>query len=264
MNRPGLLKAHAALTAAIRSGEEWEASYKASPATFKRLLAGEADLQAASTDYLAGLASRVPTIVNWSEAGLKPLQAAAVPGASDEQWKREEQALQAALGDLLLALMVIGGNAGEDIYNVPLGITTLDEAFLAGADRYTASLVSGVTNTTRRQIQVAIKRSVAQGEDIAASIERIRALVASPVRAEMIAQTEAVNAYQSGLDLFGEKSGVKSWDWEALLGACKLCAPLNGVNKKVGELFTLGNGKQVKRPPGHVKCRCGRIANYDK
>ncbi|MCF6389994.1 hypothetical protein [Mycobacterium sp. SMC-4] len=44
---------------------------------------------------------------------------------------------------------------------------------------------------------------MARGEGQAAMVKRIRKVINNPVRAEMIAQTEAVNAYQSGLMNFG-------------------------------------------------------------
>jgi hypothetical protein len=260
--RAGLLDAHAVLTAAIRASEAWEKSYTDSPATFKRLLREEAKLQASVLDYLSGLSERAPRLVNWSEVQLRPMTASQVPPADDKAWTEEQARLLAAIYPSLIELMVVGANAGEDIYGVPLSITTLDEAIIKGADRYTAGLVKDVTDTTRRKIQLAIKQAIKQGENATATIERIRKLVASPVRAEMIAQTESVNAYQSGLDIFGEASGVKSWTWDALLGACKLCAPLDGVTKVVGKPFVLGNGKEVMRPAAHTRCRCGRIANY--
>lgn len=257
-----LLNAHVELTAAIRASEEWESSYKASPSTFRRLLREEAETQASANVYLIGLASRVPDMVNWREAGLKPLAAAALPPAEAEVWTIEAQMLAAALADHIRELHAIGGNAGEDLYDIPLGITALDDAFVTGADKHTAQMVSQVTATTRRNIQKAIRQSIAQGEDIDASIARIRQLVASPVRAEMIAQTEAVNGYQAGLDIFGEQSGALSSTWDALINACRLCSPVDGTTVKLGEDFILGNGTPVKRPPGHTRCRCGRYLNY--
>lgn len=257
-----LLSAHAELTAAIRASETWEKSYSDSPATFKRLLREEARLQASANEYLLGLSDRVPFIVNWNEARLKPLAASAVPPDGDEIWRAELAYMTALVGPHLLELLVIGGNAGEFLYTRPIGINPLYDAIIKAADSQTATLVSQVTETTRQRIRTAIKQSIAAGEDVTASIERIRKLVANPVRAEMIAQTESVNAYQAGLDIFGDETGVKSWTWDALSGACQLCAPLDGVTKKVGQLFTLGNGKQVARPAAHTRCRCGRIANY--
>jgi hypothetical protein len=35
-----------------------------------------------------------------------------------------------------------------------------------------------------------------------------------------------------------------------------------GKTVKIGEMFVLGNGQQIPRPPGHPRCRCGRILNY--
>lgn len=260
-SRSQLLEAHAHLTAAIRAGEPWEISYTDSPATFKRLVQEEARLQASATDYLLGLAERAVSLVNWSEAKLQPIMASAVPPESDDVWKAERTLLAAALSAHVLELTVIGANAGEYLYSRPLNITSLDEFILNAADKYTAELVSDVTATTRRYVQKAIKRSIAQGEDVTAAIERIRKRIANPVRAELIAQTESVTAYQTGLDHFGLETGALSSTWDSLLGACVLCGHVHGTTVKIGHFFTLPNGKQVKYPPGHGRCRCGRTLN---
>ncbi|MCJ1699943.1 hypothetical protein MT356_09430 [Rathayibacter festucae] len=257
-----LLSAHAHLTAAIREGEQWEASYKASPATFKRLIREEAALQADVNGYLLGLSERIPQIVNLFEVEPRSVQADAVPPESDDVWKIEIALLTAAVRDHLVELAVIGANAGEEIYLRPLGFNTLSESIQKAADKYTAGLVSGITKTTRRYIQQSIRTSIAQGEDLDAMVARIRLRVSNPIRAEMIAQTESVSAYQRGMEDFAVSSGAESSTWDALLGACQLCRPLNGVTKPLGELFTLGNGAEVSMPPGHTRCRCGRIINY--
>lgn len=257
-----LLSAHVDLTAGIRAAEEWEPSYKASPKTFRRMVREEAELQARALQYLLGLSERAPALVNWSEVKFKPLQASAVPPESDEVFELERVLLAAMLSKHILELVVIGAQAGEDIYSRPIGLNTLSEAVLDAADRHTAFMVRQITSSTRRMIQRAIKQSIAEGEDAAAMTERIRAYIASPVRAEMIAQTESVTAYQRGLDTFARQSGAESSTWDALSGACGLCAPLHGVTKPIGEYFTLGNGEQKLMPPGHVRCRCGRFLNY--
>lgn len=262
MTRARLLNAHIELTAAIRASERWEKSYTDSPATFKRLLREEARLQAAANDYLLGLRDRARTLVNWNEVELRPLHASAVPPESDDRWKVEIALLSSYMYDHIVELVTIGAQAGEGIYNRPVGFENLTEAVVKVADKQTAALVKDVTGATRRHIQRSIKRSVANGEDVEATIARIQQKIASPVRAEMIAQTESVNAYQAGLDAFGEETGVKSWTWDSLIGACKLCAPLDGVTKKVGQAFTLPSGVKVFRPAAHTRCRCGRIANY--
>jgi hypothetical protein len=263
-NRRQLLEAHAHLNAAIRATEPWEASYTDAPLSFKRLVKEESALQASAAGYLIGLSERVPALVNWNDAQVMKLQASAVDPISDEQWQEEIRLLTAAVLANILELIAIGAYAGEETYDTPLGITTLDEFVIKAADTQTAAMVSNVTATTRRYIQQAVKTSIQLGETSDQLIERIRKRIASPVRAEMIAQTESVTAYQQGLDWFAVQSGAVSSTWDCLLGACALCAPVNGVTRPIGKLFTLGNGDKKPFPPGHVKCRCGRILNYAK
>lgn len=259
--RAQLLSAHEELTVALRASETWEESYMRSPATLKRLVRQEARLQRHATEYLLGLAERILSLVNWNEVQPQ-LRASEVPLDSDEAFVTERLFLTAAIGDDILELTVIGAQAGEEIYTRPLSITSLDDRVVEAAGKQTAGAVSQITKTTRKLIQRAIKQSIVNGEDAAALVERIRKYVSNPVRAEMIAQTESVTAYQGGLEVFGAESGVKSWTWDALSKACELCAPLDGVTKPVGKMFVGANGKEVLHPPLHTRCRCGRIANY--
>lgn len=263
-NRQQLLDAHQHLTAAIRESEAWEASYTDAPKSFELLVKEEAALQASAAGYLLGLADRIPTLVNWSDNQVVKLKAAATDPISDEQWQHEIELLTAAVLSQIAEIVAIGANAGEELYSTPLGITTLDGFILKAAETQTAAMVSEVTATTRRYIQESVRTSIKLGENADALVDRIRKRVASPVRAEMIAQTETVTAYQQGLDWFAIQSGAISSTWDCLLGACTLCAPLNGVTKPIGELFTLGNGDKKPFPPGHIRCRCGRILNYPK
>lgn len=260
--RSKLLETYAHVTQTLRASEEWEPSYSAAPEHLKRLIREEAKLQRSVNEYLLDLRDRVPGFLNWDEVKLAPIQAAAVPPLDDQVFKAEQALFNAAVAGYLLEMTAIGAQAGEFVYAIPLGIGPLDQAVLSSAATQTAKLVKSVTDTTRKYIQTAVQQSIAQGEDSFALINRIQQLVASPVRAEMIAQTESVTAYQSGLDVFGVQSGAKSSTWDALSGACQLCAPLDGKTAKLGESFVLGNGTAVLYPPGHPRCRCGRILNY--
>lgn len=259
--RAQLLDAHEELTVALRASETWEESYKRSPRTLKRLVRAEARLQRAANEYLLGLRDRVADLVNWNEVRPK-LRASDVPLESSAIFENERVLLTAAVGDDILELVVIGAQAGEDIYLRPIGITTLSDQVLQTAQTHTAELVSQVTKTTRRQIQRAIKQSIANGENAVDMTGRILQYISNPVRAEMIAQTESVNAYQGGLDVFGHESGAISSTWDALSGACKLCAPIDDVTVALGEMFVLPNGHEVQRPAAHTRCRCGRYLNY--
>lgn len=117
---------------------------------------------------------------------------------------------------------------------------------------------AAVTDTNRKLIQEAIKKSIALGENRALTETRISKIINNPVRAEIIAQTESVNAYQSGPLNFGIETGAKTKTWEALVGACVICATLEGETVKI--IDTLSNG--ADRPSAHPRCRCGVIYNY--
>lgn len=261
MNRPALLEARAELTQAIRASEDWAPSYKRHQGVFKALLRYEAQLDGQVSEYIAGLAQRAPQYVDWS---LVPepvqLQAASTPLANkdDAVWAGETIDLTKAAMDAITMLTVTGAQFGEAQYGITIGVDSLTDWILTAAREHTAGLVSQVTDTNRKLIQEAIKKGIALGEDRDAMTARIMKVINNPVRAEMIAQTESVNAYQSGLLNFGIETGAKTKTWEALAGACQICAPLDGETVGINETFSNG----LDRPPGHVRCRCGSYLGY--
>lgn len=261
MNRHALLEAKAALTQAIRASEEWTPSYKRHSDVFKALLRHEAALERQTAEYLAGLAERAPQYVDWT---LVPepvtVQAASSPLANktDEVWQGEAVDLTKAVIDALTMLTVTGAQYGEIEYGITLGVTELTDWILTAAREHTAGLVTQVTDTNRKLIQEAIKKGIALGEDRDAMVARIRKVINNPVRAEMIAQTESVNAYQSGLLNFAIETNAVSKTWEALAGACQICAPLDGETVAITAQFS----NEVDRPTAHPRCRCGVIYNY--
>lgn len=259
MNRQTLLEARAELTQGIRASEEWTPSYRRHPETFKALLRYEAQLDGQVAEYLAGLAERAPQYVEWTLVP-EPIKAASSPLANkdDAVWAGEAIDLTKAVIDALTMLTVTGAQFGELEYGITLGVDSLTDWILTAAREHTAGLVSQVTDTNRKLIQEAIKKGIALGEDRDAMVARIRKVINNPVRAEMIAQTESVNAYQSGLLNFGIETGAKSKTWEALAGACQICAPLDGETVGITETFSNG----VDRPSAHPRCRCGVIYNY--
>ncbi|QOH56241.1 phage minor head protein [Rhodococcus rhodochrous] len=263
--RPTLLEARREVSISIRASEEWQPSYKKHPATFKALLLHEAQLEESVAEYLAGLADRAPNYIDWSLIP-EPLQvtAASSPLANkdDAVWEGEALDLTKAVIEAITLLVATGGQYGELEYGIDLGITSLSETVLVAAREQTAALVSQVTETNRKLIREAIKQSIARGEDADGTIARIRKVINNPVRAEMIAQTESVNAYGRGLYDFANTTGAKTKTWEALAGACKICAPIDGQTVPIDKPFVLGNGKEVMHPGCHPRGRCGAYYNY--
>jgi len=85
-------------------------------------------------------------------------------------------------------------------------------------------------------------------------------------RAEIIARTELVRAYNQGNLENIKMAGIEKKQW--VTGhderTCPICKPMDGQVRKVGEPFVgkLPNGKEVRvmAPPIHCQCRCVTIA----
>ena len=262
--RKELLEAREQLHVAIHAAEEWQDSYKASPDTFAELLRLEARLETAVGEYLHDASTRVIQYVDWSRLP-EPIKADAGPVANndDPAWKQEEILLTAAVLQIITDLIATGAIAGENIHGLPMGFNSLDEAVMQAARLHVAKLVKGATETTRKLIRESVAQSIALGEDINAATERLMNVIDNPIRAELIAQTEPVNAYQKGYNMYAKSTGAVSKEWDGLTGACKICAPLIGKTIGIDELFVLANGNEVEHPSGHPRCRCSVIYNYE-
>lgn len=261
--RQELLNAREQLHVAIHAAEEWQESYKASPKTFRRLLELEASLETAAGEYLHELAPRAVTYVDWSRLP-EPVKADAGPviNNDDPAWANEEKLLIAATIEIITELIATGAIAGEYLYGIPMGFSTLDEAIMQAARLYTAQMVKGITETTRKLIRESVAKSIALGENASQATERLLSLIDNPIRANLISQTEPVNAYQTGLKHFATETGAKQKTWDGLVGACQLCSPLIGKTIDIDELFMLSNRTEVDRPAIHPRCRCGLIYIY--
>lgn len=270
MDRAALLESRRIVLAAAKAGEPWHDSYKRNKALFRRLVEAEALLESSAAEYLYNLSRRAPAYVDWSvyagelakqpqlQAGIK---AAAEP-VSDTPWDGEAIDFQRAIIDAITIISTIGAEAAYERYGVPLAVADLGDLVSDAARNHVATLVSGVTDTSRDQIRRALRDSLARGETTDLAMERIMKTINNPVRAEMIAQTESVNAYTMGTLAYAEESGAKYKLWESLADACKVCAPMDGKKVKLGEKFKLSNGTEVDGPASHPRCRCGVYVEY--
>lgn len=258
MDRPTLLEARQTLRVAIRASEEWSPSYKQAPRAFSALLTHEAALETAVAEYLSRLAHRAPGYVDWKQVAQQQVKAAANPvdNQDDPEWDAESGDLASSIMDIIIALVVAGGEAGQQTYGIDIGINNLSDSVLKAAREQVANLVKGVTVTTRNLIRESIAQSITRGENLAQSADRLMSVLNNPARAELIAQTESVRAYQSGLRAFAEQTGAKTKTFEALVGACQLCSPSDGKTIPMNDEFDLGD------PPVHPRCRCSVIYNY--
>lgn len=267
-DRLSLRKAHVDLVAGIRASEEWHPSYKETPKQFKALVKAEAELQSQAGEYLYNLSKRAYKYVDWTEytrelAKQPTLQAAAihadaVASASADVWKGEAVDLTKYIIDAINIIMAIGVDAAIERYGLPLYVDSVQDFVAVAAEKHVAGLVTGVTDTTRDKIRLAIKQSLTRGETTSQAMERIQKVINNPVRAEMIAQTESVNSWSQGQYNYAKATGAKKRVWEALAGACKLCGPLDGEKVDIDKPFSSG----VMLPAQHPKCRCSCWYEY--
>lgn len=257
-SRRELLDARESLSQALLMAEAWHESYKSNPDVFRALVAQEAALERVVGEYLHDLASRAAQFVDWSV--LKA--SSGVPAADDETWEEERRLLTVAVLQIITEVTALGLVGGEATYAYPIAFDSLDDAIMQSARKQVAQLVRGATDTTRKLIRESIAQSIALGEDSHAATLRLMEVIDNPIRAVTIAQTEPVNAYQSGYALYAKQTGAISKEWDGLIGACKICAPLIGTTVGIDEMFVLPNGAELAHPAGHPRCRCSLIYNY--
>ncbi|MGB1284969.1 MAG: phage portal protein [Aggregatilineales bacterium] len=164
----------------------------------------------------------------------------------------------------------------------------LNEDALQFARSYTYNLISGLDSTTMRKVQRAVSKWIEDmkvtlsGETtgvpltIADLTESIETIFNNPVRAEMIAETEATRVYNRGSEQRWKKVGVQRARWVTSRDSkvCDICAPLHGTISEIGAGHEHPGGFQRedglpqldarkhagKRfdSPAHTRCRCGK------
>lgn len=273
-DRLSLRKAHVDVVAGLRASEEWHPSYKQTPKQFRALVKAEAELQSQAGEYLYELSQRAHLYVDWREyneevAKQPTLQAAsihadAVAGAGSDVWKGEAVDLTRYIIEAIEIIMAIGVDAAIERYALPIYVDSVQDFVATAAHKHVAQLVGGVTETTRNKIRLSLKQSLTRGETTPQAMERLMGIINNPVRAEMIAQTESVNSWSTGIQHYGEATGATGKAWESLEGACEQkCGPIDGQRRKLDEDFKLADGTKVPHPAGHVRCRCGHYLTYD-
>lgn len=275
------------LSAKVRHSEDWSTEYKKDPKTHAKLIVTESRLRIDLTKFFATMASQIAHSVNWQAYVMQvPRQHLAQDQTPDfnvdvivqnvpvEQY---DGTFIKVVFETLATMTGVGATAGETIYGVPLGIQSTDTIIQQLTTEHVASLVGKKVNPdgsivdnpnaeytidtkTRNDIAQSIKTSLNLGETVQDATDRLTKTIANPARAKIIAQTESVNAYQSGLMEFGKQSGAVGKEWQDV-GAVDVCA----TNTADGMIpFDAEFSGGVTQPTQHVNCRCGLRLVYQK
>jgi hypothetical protein len=262
--------------ALIKADEDWHDSYKDDERSFTQLLKSESKMQRAMIQYFAGLAIRVPNYVNWFlyNAELHKLKAAATDDFNVDvivtQLPDSEDSLVINISFEPIAAAVAAGLAAAETAYVPLPEVTHTDMLAKVAQESIARLVGrgenaeySITEGTRTKIRESIKTSLLLGETQDQATKRLMSTagIKDKKRAERIAATESVNAYQSSKLEYAIRTGAVTKRWRAIPGACRICmGNMAAGDIAIKDKFPSGHLK----PSGHPWCRCGIVYGYPK
>jgi SPP1 gp7 family putative phage head morphogenesis protein len=168
-------------------------------------------------------------------------------------WDDEEGELWDAVATIMLEIYFSGIDGGVDA--LPPSVRVLADfdhvntKALEFARQYRYTLIKGITDTTRTQVQRAMADWIQSGaplDALEATLER----TFGSVRASMIAQTETTRIFQTANAEAWQSTGlVEQMRYNTVVDdkVCEICSPLDG------QLFDLGDSHS---PPQHIGCRC--------
>lgn len=288
------------LTALIRASEEWSDDYKEDPESFAKLLKGEAAMQRHFAGYLKDLSVRAPDFINWGAYlqqldKIKNVQAAARIAAADafnlevmfddSVLDHEDDIVLKVVFDDVTYVVTAGASATQTIYSRQLESSQLADVIAKTARRNAANLVGkrvdkdgnivdnpkaeySISNGTRQQIKNSIRDSLSLNETQTEATARLTKVLKNPDRAELVAQTEAVNGYQGGMYATAKATGATGKSAQ-YLGPSKTYnrktktytvakADLCGTNADEGVIPIDQPYQSGHMHPGfHPRCRCG-------
>lgn len=260
----------------VKAAEDWADIYRDDIESFAKVIKAEAKMQRQLIMYFKELGDeRVDSYVDWYDYGrrLAEIQAADevyVDVQIKEVADTEDALVMKFIFDSVSMAALAGVEAGEAQYLIALPDGGIPAAVDKAAKETIAELLGKtyrngvyvdnpkakykISEVTRNQVRRSIRTSLELGETQAEASARLKSFIKDAKRAEKIASTEAVNAYQGGQYNYGVASGAVKKEWQSLAGACPLCVG----NSNAGEIdidaeFPSGH----KVPSCHPWDRCG-------
>ena len=262
----------------VLAAEDWSKEYERDPGGLAKIIKLEANMERVLRKYFRELSGQVDNFIDWYRYSyaLHEKQVSAADDFSvdvivlEKPIKESDGVFLKIVFNEIATGAAIGAQSGETIYRRYTGLTSTSAEIQQFARQQVAQLVGKklgkdgtiqdnpkakyrISNTTREDIQSSIKTSLSLGEDQTTATERLRATIKNPKRAELIAQTEAVNAYQGGLLTFGQKAGAKGKESQSLNTSDRCYDYAKEGIVPLGHLY----GGLHLGPSYHPRCRCG-------
>lgn len=270
----------------VLAAEDWSKEYEKDPGTLAKIIKLEALMERNLRRYFRELSNDAAKFVFITQYQYALAARQNVTAADDfnvdvivneTALDESDSTFLKIMFDEIATGAAIGAQSGETIYKKYEGLTS-SSAEIQNFARDRAAMLVGkkvgkdgtivdnpnakykISNTTREDIKSAIRTALSLGENQEQAVERVRTAIKNPRRAELIAQTEAVNAYQGGILAFGQKSGAVGKESQAL-NTSDQCADYDRegivpLNYKYGGRY-LG-------PSYHPRCRCALRLVYQE
>jgi uncharacterized protein with gpF-like domain len=198
---------------------------------------------------------------------------------SSEFWRAEGLLLWEELRDLVMRGLLIGANGGRAA--LPASVQPLvnwdfyNRAAIRYLREYRFDQITGITETTRKQVIEAMEDWLRSGEHLDGLRDRL-APVFGKTRADMIAQTEVTRVVARGNIMLWESTGFvsgKRWMTARDERVCPICRPLHMQLVEIDKGWTfsaqdVADNEELRKalggvtaitylhPPAHVNCRC--------
>lgn len=254
----------------ILAAEKWGKGYSKDPDSHAALIRAEAKLARQIRKVFRDRAEDIAAYVNWPYYFGQVMADFNVDVAvTGDFFDGLDSDFISITFDTIATATALGAQASEVVYGIPLGIRSSDAiiqdltterlAFLIGkrVDKSGAIVDNPnskyrISDKTRNDVAKSIQTSISLGEDKPTAVNRLKKVINNTRRAEIIAQTEIVNAYGQGVLEFGKESGATGKEWQDVF-ATDVCAEYAGLG--IVPLNYMYGG-DTKAPAAHTGCRC--------
>lgn len=234
-------------------GEPYHPGYETYKEVFELLVKSDKKTERMMSTYFSRAAKRVIEQIDWNRYAV--LTADEIDDMMDIDWDGEQLNIKVTLTESLVEAVRAGGMFSEFETNVDLGWNETFEPAVDFLDKHTTRVSKSLNKTSERRLRTALRQSISNGENITEATRRVNAVINNKKRAAVIAHTESVRAFSEGRIEAGALIGADRKQWDATLGACHICRPLDGMVVGLKESFNSIIGS-VFSPPAHPNCRC--------
>lgn len=267
------------VSAGVLASEDWAAGYHDAPKEFGKLLRLTGRLERQVLQHFKDLANNTSHFINWGNYHTAVHAFDVDVIVDDTALTLQEAGFLRIVFDTVANISAAGAQSAEQtLPGIVMGLdssstiiqqlTTENLASLVGKkiDKATGKLVDNpnakvrVTETTRERIAQSIKTSVRLGEKQADAAARLQKTIVNPARANMIAETEAVNAFGAGRRTYALKSGATGHKWNRnTAGRADNCSA-NAAQGfiPINEAFQSGHSSGA----AHPRCKCNVSYTY--